>query len=132
VKPLPIEPPLARSGDEAGAPAEELSVPEVGSPLASGAPPLAWPKPDPIIREPKRLKSKPHVIPAHVRNLVLARDRMRCRWCMNPGGALDCHHRLRRSQGGKDEEGNLVSVHRLCHSYIHEHPEEAKRRGFLA
>ena len=39
MKPLPIEPPLARSGDEAGAPAEESSVPEVGSPLASGAPP---------------------------------------------------------------------------------------------
>ena len=129
MKPLPIEPPLARSGDEAGAPAEELSV---AGRFPGGRPLLPWPKPDPIIREPKRLKSKPHVIPAHVRNLVLARDRMRCRWCMNPGGALDCHHRLRRSQGGKDEESNLVSVHRLCHSYIHEHPEEAKRRGFLA
>ena len=37
MKPLPIEPPLARSGDEAGAPAEELSVP-AASP-AVGAPP---------------------------------------------------------------------------------------------
>ena len=130
MKPLPIEPPLARSGDEAGAPAEEFERP--GASPVPGRSSFAVPKPDPIIREPRRLKSKPHVIPAHVRNLVLARDRMRCRWCMNPGGALDCHHRLRRSQGGKDEESNLVSVHRLCHSYIHEHPEEAKRRGFLA
>lgn len=92
----------------------------------------AVPKPEPVIREPKRLKSKPHVIPAHVRNFVLARDRMTCRWCGVKGGALDCHHILRRSQGGKDEERNLVSVHRLCHGAIHDNPAEAKRRGFLA
>lgn len=97
----------------------------------SGGVVSAVPKPIPTVKEPSKLKSKPHVIPVNIRNLVLARDRMTCRWCMVKGGALDCHHRLRRSQGGKDEEQNLVSVHRLCHGYIHEHPEEAKRRGFL-
>lgn len=90
------------------------------------------PKPTPRAKEPKPLKGKPHIIPVHVRNMVLARDRMRCRWCGIGGGALDVHHRIRRSQGGQDEQHNLVSVHRLCHSYIHEHPTEAKERGFLA
>lgn len=93
---------------------------------------LPWPKPTPRTKEPKKLQSKPHVIPAHVRNFVLARDRYICRWCNVSGGALDCHHILRRSQGGRDVGPNLVSVHRLCHQAIHEHPEEAKQRGFLA
>ena len=30
-----------------------------------------------------------------------------------------------------DETRVLVSVHGLCHDYIHDHPAEAKRRGFL-
>jgi hypothetical protein len=33
--------------------------------------------------------------------------------------------------GGKDEPEFLVSVHRWCHRYIHEHPDEARLRGFL-
>jgi 5-methylcytosine-specific restriction endonuclease McrA len=45
---------------------------------------------------------------------------------------LDPHHILRRSQGGTDDQANLVSLHRICHSYVHEHPLEAKARGFLA
>lgn len=93
---------------------------------------VAWPKSTPRTKEPKPLESKPHVIPRHVRNLVQARDNMTCRWCRVRGGALDLHHILRRSQGGKDTEPNLVSVHRLCHQQIHEHPAEAKQRGFLA
>lgn len=93
---------------------------------------VAVPKPTPRVREPKRLQAKPHVIAAPLRNLVLARDSMTCRWCKVRGGALDLHHIQRRSQGGKDEERNLVSLHRLCHQYVHDHPQEAKRRGFLA
>lgn len=92
----------------------------------------AVPKPPMTVKQRQRLTSKPHRIPPHVRNMVLARDRVTCRWCEVPGGALDVHHILRRSQGGKDVEQNLVSVHRLCHSYIHESPLEAKARGFLA
>lgn len=91
----------------------------------------AVPKPTPKVKEPKRLQSKPHVIPDWIKNMVKARDRMRCRWCNRPGGALDAHHIRRRSQGGKDEAANLVSVHRICHEYIHAHPAEAKARGFL-
>ena len=89
-------------------------------------------KPTPRVRERKPLKTKPHVIPWRVRMDVIERDDGTCQWCEVPGGALDCHHVIRRSQGGKDSIGNLVAVHRLCHSYIHEHPSEAKSRGFLA
>ncbi len=67
-----------------------------------------------------------------IRQEVTIRDEGTCQWCKVPGGALDAHHVLRRSQGGKDEVANLKSVHRICHRYIHEHPTEAKARGFLA
>jgi 5-methylcytosine-specific restriction protein A len=92
----------------------------------------AVPKPTPTLKEPRTLKQRVHRIPRHVRAMVLARDNMTCRWCKRRGGALDPHHILRRSQGGTDDQANLVSLHRLCHSYVHEHPLEAKARGFLA
>ena len=88
-------------------------------------------KPTPILKPRKPLRSTRRPIPAHVRNLVFARDSMTCRWCKVKGGALDAHHRLARSQGGKDDERTLISVHRTCHHYIHEHPDEARKRGFI-
>jgi 5-methylcytosine-specific restriction endonuclease McrA len=42
------------------------------------------------------------------------------------------HHILPRGQGGKDEIGNLVALHRQCHRSVHEHPIEARGKGFLA
>jgi 5-methylcytosine-specific restriction endonuclease McrA len=93
---------------------------------------VAAPKPTPIVKEPKRLKGQPRAIPRDVRLAVFARDLMTCQWCEVPGGALDAHHIVRRSQGGKDVVNNLTSVHRVCHRFIHEHPTAAKARGFLA
>ena len=90
------------------------------------------PKPSPKVKERKPLKSKPHVISTYVTAQVYHRDGWLCQWCEVPGGALDCHHVTRRSQGGKDTVGNLISVHRICHGYIHAHPSEAKARGFLS
>lgn len=89
-------------------------------------------KPTPKVRERKLLKSRPHVIPESVRLAVLERDSYTCQWCEVPGGALDCHHVLARSQGGKDRAENLVAVHRLCHGQIHANPTMAKARGFLS
>lgn len=89
-------------------------------------------KPTPKLRERKPLKSRPHVIDWRIRQEVAVRDDGTCQWCGVMGGALDAHHVLRRSQGGKDEVANLKAVHRLCHRYIHEHPAEAKAREFLA
>jgi len=92
--------------------------------------PILKPTPRPKVRKP--LKSRPHVIPAHIREAVLDAAGRVCEWCEVPGGALDCHHVIRRSQGGKDVQVNLVAIHRLCHQYIHRNPSAAKARGFLA
>jgi hypothetical protein len=92
----------------------------------------AVPKPTPALKEPKTLTQKVHRIPAKVRDETFEKLGQTCHWCREPGGAVDLHHVLRRSQGGKDYWSNLRPVHRKCHSYIHEHPTEAKRRGFLA
>lgn len=92
----------------------------------------AVPKPTPRARrEPKRLQAKARPIPTSVREATFARDGYLCQWCLQPGGALDPHHRFRRSQGGPDRVEVLVTVHRLCHDYIHDHPAEARRRRFL-
>lgn len=91
----------------------------------------AVPKPVPTLKEPRRLQSKYRGIPQPVKKAVFARDNLTCQWCRVPGGALDAHHRLRRSQGGSDQGRFLVSVHRLCHDEIHRNVAEAKRRGFL-
>ena len=62
---------------------------------------------------------------------VLARDGDRCGWCgkgirENP----DRHHRKRRRDGG-DVIENIVILHHACHMEAHNHPFEAKRRGFI-
>jgi 5-methylcytosine-specific restriction endonuclease McrA len=89
-------------------------------------------KPSPRKRAPKRLKARVHVIPASIREQVLDKAGRVCEWCEVPGGALDCHHVIRRSQGGRDEAGNLRALHRICHAYLHANPSVAKARGFLA
>ena len=47
------------------------------------------------------------------------------------GEAHHAHHKLRRSQGGKDEPDNLLALCFWCHEWIHGHPEEARLRGWL-
>lgn len=93
--------------------------------------PGASPKPTPKAKEPKRLTGKPHRIPPKVVEAMYAMWGRTCLWCERPGGALDAHHILRRSQGGKDAPENLRPLHRICHRYVHEHPEEARQRGLL-
>lgn len=95
--------------------------------LIPGAPPKSTPK----AKEPKRLTGKPHRIPGEIRLATFMHYGYVCQWCETPGGALDLHHKLRRSQGGRDTVANLVPVHRTCHRRIHEAPAEARQRGFL-
>lgn len=92
----------------------------------------AAPKPTPRIKEPKRLASKPHRIPEPIRNETFEMWGRICMWCWIPGGALDLHHVLRRSQGGKDDAWNLRPLHRLCHGQVHRDPAVARRLGLLA
>jgi 5-methylcytosine-specific restriction endonuclease McrA len=90
--------------------------------------------PKPLQRPPKApqpLHSRPHVIAPKLRAECYETDVYTCRWCGGYGGRLDLHHRQARSQGGQDTLANLVSVHRLCHNFIHSHPDEARKRGFI-
>lgn len=89
-------------------------------------------KSTPRIKERRPLRSKPHVIPSRVKQALFEQYGYLCQWCLVDGGALDAHHVLPRSQGGKDQAGDLVPVHRLCHEQIHANPSLAKARGFLA
>ena len=91
----------------------------------------AVPKPSPTLKQRQKLQPKYRGIPQPIKQAVFARDDLTCQWCGVPGGALDAHHRLPRSQGGSDQGRFLVSVHRVCHDQIHRAPEEARRRGFL-
>ena len=91
----------------------------------------AVPKPPMTIKQRQKFTTKYRGIPQPVKQAVFVRDDLTCQWCKVPGGALDAHHRLPRSQGGSDQGRFLVSVHRLCHDQIHREPDEARRRGFL-
>ena len=84
-----------------------------------------------VVKEPRqRFRRRIRGVPPDIRRQVFERDRV-CQWCLRPGGHLDPHHRLSRSHGGKDDLRTLVAIHRGCHRFAHEHPAEAKRRGFL-
>lgn len=69
------------------------------------------------------------------RKRILERDNGICVRCGRE--AVDVHHRLRKGMGGTKKEninygaGNLVSLCRDCHAYVHAHPRESYRTGFL-
>ena len=47
------------------------------------------------------------------------------------GAASHVHHRLRRSQGGKDVPENFVAVCVRCHDLIHREPKWAYANGWM-
>ena len=57
-----------------------------------------------------------------------------CGWPL-PVSEWAAHHRLLRSQGGKDELVNLIAIHHSCHNMarnsIHDAPEAAYKAGQL-
>ncbi len=59
-------------------------------------------------------------IPPKTRNQVLARDRHRCQ---SPGCGntrfLEVHHKRMRSEGGRNEASNLITLCTSCHSLVH-------------
>lgn len=92
-----------------------------------------------VLREvtpiPKGKDRKPakKQVPRWVRNRVKQRSDG---WC--EVRALGCelravhvHHKKLRSQGGKDTVGNLLHVCAWCHRWVHEHPREARKRGWI-
>lgn len=46
-------------------------------------------------------------------------------------GALEVHHRKRRSQGGTDELDNLVTLCTAGHMWVHAHPAVSFALGLL-
>lgn len=65
-----------------------------------------------------------------VRPLVVARAAGLCECCgAKPGVVL--HHKLRRSAGGTNKMSNLMLLAESCHRYIHEHPSESYKMGWL-
>ncbi len=53
-----------------------------------------------------------------LRKQVYRRDGYRCALCDSTRG-LHCHHVVKRSQGGPNEEWNLITLCSICHSTIH-------------
>ena len=54
-----------------------------------------------------------------LRRQCFERDDWRCRHCGNRNG-LHPHHIVYKSQGGKDELDNLLTLDWICHRAVHE------------
>jgi hypothetical protein len=74
---------------------------------------------------------------ANTKAYVLTRDSYRCQYCKGKSkdSHLHVHHLVFRSQGGSDEEANLLTLCKTCHEALHagsislEHP--GKKKGKL-
>lgn len=53
-----------------------------------------------------------------LRKQVYKRDGYRCALCDSTRG-LHCHHVVKRSQGGPNEEWNLITLCTICHATLH-------------
>ena len=81
----------------------------------------------PFAKPPKRRKRRPGDAPrrkgavdaatwSHLIRWVFNADEWTCAGCQREGIALQAHHILPRSQGGKDHEQNLISLCPRCHA----------------
>jgi hypothetical protein len=64
------------------------------------------------------------------REEIRQRDGNCCARCGSPG-PLHVHHRIRRSQGGKDDPATLITLCEPCHRWVHGNPMAARREGLL-
>lgn len=89
---------------------------------------------EPTFRRSGMQRSTPHRIHPELRAAVFKRDGGSCVCC---GDRLDpkvweCHHRKRRSQGGRDELENLIALAPNHHiGVVHRHVADSFRRGLL-
>ena len=74
----------------------------------------------------------------NVRRIVIERASRRCERCgryIRDGQRASVHHRLLRSQGGKDSPENCVllcgSGTTGCHGWVHANPAAAQEQGFI-
>lgn len=54
-----------------------------------------------------------------------------CARCKKQAFWLHAHHLKPKGRGGKTEAANLVWVDPICHEWIHAHPLEAEKEGWL-
>lgn len=78
-----------------------------------------------------RLRRPP--MPEGLRDFVWGRDKGLCVICGLPldPDRWECHHRKLRSQGGRDEATNLISLHGSCHAHAHGNRTWARERGYI-
>ena len=74
----------------------------------------------------------------NIKAYILTRDKYTCQCCKTKKGTLHVHHIIYRSQGGSDEESNLITLCETCHKKLHkgelrdfESKLEGKRKGQL-
>lgn len=80
---------------------------------------------------PRRRPRPSNVIPWTVRQEVETRSGGPCEWPSCPERAMDLHHRLMRSQGGKHTVDNLAHLCRAHHNRIHANPAQSYESGWL-
>lgn len=56
---------------------------------------------------------------ANMKAYVLNRDKYTCQHCKTKNGTLHVHHIIYRSNGGSDEETNLITLCESCHKKLH-------------
>jgi len=75
----------------------------------------------------------PNPIPTVSREIVTRREMGRCFRCGCPAQPGEWHHRRRRNV--KDEHQhcpcNGISLCKTCHDWVHAHPFEARRYGWI-
>ena len=80
-------------------------------------------KPDP--KPAKKKRKKPEKMPLELRNQILERDDWTCSNPYCDGHIyleilwLEIHHTKKRSQGGRNDPGNLMTICKPCHDKIH-------------
>lgn len=96
-------------------------------------PPATYPRP---IRQVIKARSNARAMLMVHRRALVARLLEERPWCEVQlpgcfGRSVDCHERLRRSQGGDVlDETDILTVCRFCHDWIGLNPAEAERRGW--
>lgn len=62
---------------------------------------------------------------------VRARSGGRCEFTDCENRSVHCHHKRRRSQGGTNDDGNLVDLCLAHHEHIHANPAWSAERGWI-
>jgi 5-methylcytosine-specific restriction endonuclease McrA len=81
---------------------------------------MLLPKPRPHLLDKRAIAATKERQWRELRRTVLKRDGGLCRVCVR-ATAMDVHHILFRSLGGKDEARNLIACCKRCHADIHGH-----------